>query len=85
MARKEAEFGELSTTLEKKTEEEVEVQHEVSALKSELTQLKEVEDVLQGRVASRERKLSHLEEKLVEIQELRSKNVSVCLGGVVYG
>lgn len=71
--KKEAECQQVSSRLEEQVKAETELQQEIDTLKAELTRLREAEDILQSKVASRDRKLNHLEEKITELQESRSK------------
>lgn len=71
--KKEAECQQVSSRLEEQVKAETELQQEIDTLKAELTRLREAEDILQSKVASRDRKLNHLEDKITELQESRSK------------
>lgn len=74
---KDLEREEVSCQLEKKVEAATLLQLEVEALAAEVTRLKDVEDALQGKVANRERKLSHLEDKMADLQEIRGKRLDI--------
>ena len=80
---REAECSEVSSQLEKKSEAESLLQLEVETLKTELARLREAEEVLQGRVVSCERRVSHLEEKVADLQEGRGKRTDSVSGVVL--
>ena len=81
--KKEEEYEEVSSQLEKKEKVESDLQKDVDSLKTEVKRLTEVEETLLGRIASRERKISHLEDKMAEVQDSRSKRVDSVSSSII--
>ena len=71
----ELKVDELSNQLQEQIKAENGLRVEFESLQTEVTRLTETEDVLQGKVANRERKISHLEDKMADLQDSRSKKV----------
>lgn len=71
-----AQFNDISSQLQKKEETESELNAELVGLRDNLSRLTELERVLEGKLSSRERRISHLEDKIADMQhEYRSKKV----------
>ena len=65
----------LKEQLQKGAEQEVELQTETERLKSEVARLGVVEETLQSKLSWRDRKISHLEDKMADMQEARVRRL----------
>ena len=65
---------ELQGQLREREEEEERVKDELASLRAELGKCVSLEETLQSKLSGRERKISHLEEKLADSQEGRARH-----------
>ena len=75
---------ELKDQLEKGMGQEVELQEELVGLRTEITRLGSSEDTLQSKLSGRDRRISHLEEKMADMQEARVRRLDAVGGTVLY-
>lgn len=65
----------LKEQLQKGAQQEAELQAETERLKSEVARLEVVEETLQSKLIGRDRKISHLEDKMADMQEARVRRL----------
>ena len=63
--------------IEEKERSELELKVEIDALKEELDRLRSLEETLLSRVAGKDKKITHLEEKIGDLKEVRTKRADV--------
>lgn len=67
--------------LEEREGQEEELRVELQGLRDEVTRLKSAEEALQSRLVSRDRKITHLEDKLTDFTETRHRKMEA-VGGL---
>ena len=65
---------ELQGLLREREQEEERVRGELASLRAELGKCVSLEEALQSKLSGRERKISHLEERLADSQEGRARH-----------
>lgn len=82
------ELDKITSQLQEKREAEMELTDALDAMKEDLTRHIELEGVLQGKLSSRERRITHLEDKIADMQHDKPRaflpedveSVRECLG-----
>ena len=67
--------------IEEKEREELELRVELDIVKQELERLRCSEDTLLTRVAGKDKKIAHLEDKIVDLKENRQRKSEIVSGG----
>ena len=79
LERHQSNLEETNLRLEEHKNIELELTVEVDALKADLAKVGLTEDALQSKLVSKERKIGHLEEKVADLQDSRTRKIeAVC-------
>ncbi len=76
MESEKKERADISNQLREKEQAEADLQDTLESLRTDITRLKDAEEVLQAKLASRDKKIGHLEDKMADLHETRNNKRS---------